>query len=565
MTESVDDNTDQANQSLSWRWLAGLMALNLIIYLQVLSFGVIDGWDDYLYFLDHSLLEQWPDADWSERLLTPEIGYPGPIPTLLYFGVHQLPPGLVEAAAHGLNLGFHLVNVVLVLMVGRRFLDSPLHARLAALLWSVHPLLAETVAWISNLKSVGMATAVLGAMLVWGRYLETPRPRYLVAAGLCLVAGLGFKPPAVVILPLLLALTLLLRPELLWRPATIGFSAITGAVTAAYLWVAREIHHEFIQEDGFAAGGLGLVETLERVGAAFRVQLENIFVPRELHPMYFADAVTTLEAALGLAALAGLVALTAWTWFKCRAAAAGLIFFWMNYLPHSGIEYLPRFTADTYMYLPLLGLLWAGLALFGRLEEVMVDRWSRVLKIGVVATVFAFSMLSFAQTARWSNPHTLWSPVLEEFPEQYPPYHMVGQVYFDEGEYEDAVKFFEAGLPYYQDVAGDRIMALGYALERSGRPAEALDHMVKVLSGHYVDGDFVEPAEADQYTLYLVMTYELSLPEEADRRGEVLDAARSVLEAGDLEADHARSVAEYLEEHDEPDLAQQFRDHAQRR
>lgn len=558
--DSNDDAPGGAKAPISGWWIAlAVVAVNLLVYGQVLWFEAIDGWDDYLYFFDHHLLHHWPEAGWSERLLTPEIGYPGPIPTLLYFLVHRLPEALVFPAAHGLNLLLHLVNLGLVYVVGKRLLQSRRAAWVVAVLWSVHPLLAETIAWISNLKSVGMATAMLAALWVWMRFLEAPKTRYLVAAGVLLVVGLGFKPPAVVLLPLLLGVALVRKPQVVWRLRTIVFSVVTGVFTAVYLWIARRIHHGFIQEDGYAATAGGLWPTMERMGGAFFVQMRNIVYPHELHPMYFPGEVGGGQVIVGWAALLGLVGCTVWAVVKCRDAAPGLVVFWMTYLPHSGLEYLPRFTADTYMYLPLLGLLWSACAVVRRVPPSVAKRWGRAAKIAFVAAVVALAVVAFFQTARWANSSTLWKPLLQDHPDQYEPYHLVGEIYFSRGDYDEAVQIYEAGMEHFSDAAGDRAMALARALEMAGRPGEARDHMVRILAGEFPRSD-----SAASYAMYLMVSYELSVPPPGQGREEIVAAALEVLDRGELEASHAEHGARYFRDQGEEKLAQIYEDYAQR-
>lgn len=172
--ESVLAMSEPSSKSRHF-YLAILLGVTVLIYAQVLRFGLISGWDDKLYFMSHSLLEGWPEASWRDRLLTPELGYPSPLPTAIYFLLHRLPEATAVALAHGVNLIFHLINVCLAFAVARRFLPRLSQAFGATLIWAVHPVLAESVAWITNLKSLGMATAVLAAIWVWDRYLQSRR------------------------------------------------------------------------------------------------------------------------------------------------------------------------------------------------------------------------------------------------------------------------------------------------------------------------------------------------------------------------------------------------------
>src|SRR5699024_3484390 len=152
-------------------------------------FGFFPVWDDSLYLLNRLAVTDWPAASWTQRILTPELGYPVPLPTLLYYLFRQLPPAWVVPAVHLLSLGFHLVNVLLLYQIAARWRGAPgrkadkpvglsnkscggcAPAFFAALLWAMHPFLVESVAWATNLKVVTLSTFLLGALAVWERHL----------------------------------------------------------------------------------------------------------------------------------------------------------------------------------------------------------------------------------------------------------------------------------------------------------------------------------------------------------------------------------------------------------
>lgn len=530
--------------------MAVLLGLSLLIYAQVVGFGIIGGWDDHYYFVERELLDSWWSATLWERVFTPDIGYPSAIPTFLYVLLRDS-----QALVHGLVLLFHLLNVALVYQVGRRWLNNDAAAFSVGLLWAAHPVLAESVAWITNLKSVGAATCALAVLLLWRRYLDEPRGIYLIAAFGLFIMGLGFKPLAVMIMPLLVGLTVLERPELLRRPLFLIFTAIGGVLTLAYLQIANQMHRDLIVEiAGFQPENTGLDDTLERIGGAFFVQLRNIFAPLELHPMYFSSQMTTATVAIGWAALILLLLYSGWTFFRCRPASSGMLFFWLSYLPSSGVEFMPRFTADTYTYLPLFGLLWSAAALALSREWFASEKHQQLGRFALIAMAVVFSLLSFMQVARWENSETLWPPVLLDNPTDYVPYHMVAQSYYARGEYEKAARVWQEGVQYYSDPGGDRIMGLAMALEKAGRPDQALLHMIRILRG-----DFPKPERAESFTLYLLVQYELPLPEAAEDRQLLLRAAETQISNPEIVGEAAQQAAEYFIGQGEEGVARLFK------
>src|SRR5690554_5579042 len=78
-----------------------LILITVAIYWKVFSFGIMDTWDDNLFFLNRPELQDWWGASWYERIVTPRIGYPIPIPTVLYVLCQSFPGEWVLPVSHG--------------------------------------------------------------------------------------------------------------------------------------------------------------------------------------------------------------------------------------------------------------------------------------------------------------------------------------------------------------------------------------------------------------------------------------------------------------------------------
>ena len=106
--------------------------------------------------------------------------------------------GLDPVGYHAVNLALHLANTLLVFGVLRLLSGSLAAAAAGSLLFGVHPLHVESVAWIAERKDVLSAFFFLGALGAYLRHLGGTRRRawYLLALGL-LAASLLAKPMGV--------------------------------------------------------------------------------------------------------------------------------------------------------------------------------------------------------------------------------------------------------------------------------------------------------------------------------------------------------------------------------
>jgi|GEM_PF-5440359 len=144
----------------------------------------------------------------------------------------------------------------------------------------------------------------------------------------------------------------------------------------------------------------------------------------------------------------------------------------VTYAPASGFIYLPRGTADTYMYLPLLGVVGVAASILARTGS-LGDRIRRPLfYVFVPALVVTLALTSGLQAQRWSNPVRLWKPMIKAYPQYDKPYRSLGTAYFSAGEYDRAVDVFERGIEAMQR-RNSIPLAYPRALVETGRIEEA--------------------------------------------------------------------------------------------
>ena len=279
--------------------LLGLVVLSAGIYHAVGTFGVQAGWDDPTFVFDRSELRDWWAASWRQRLLTPRIGYPMPVPTFLHYLVGRLPEPWMVGIAHLMNLVFHLINVCLAGLLARRLLGSAGAALAVAALWAAHPLLVESVAWLTNLKTVTFATFFLGATLVWLRHLR--QPGLLSAAGVVglYILALGCRPEAVVAGPFWAVLAALRGRERLGQRLVWGPIAACVLVALVYVPVAQMGHQRLIESDpSHQLLQVSILERLTRMSTALFLQLRHVVWPIDLQPSYLPDQIASMGCSI---------------------------------------------------------------------------------------------------------------------------------------------------------------------------------------------------------------------------------------------------------------------------
>lgn len=538
-------------------WLA--VALVVVVYLKVAGLGLIFGWDDELYLLGRPEVVDWFSATWRQRLLTPDLGYPVPLPTFLEYLLMQLPGGVRLAAAHLTNLTFHAANTALAYLLAREWLRGRRAAFFAATIWALHPLTVESVAWLTDLKQVTLGTFALGAMWVWQRHLaesgkagEPDCRNGLAASGdlgpdtsaspgswtpgvwwrplatvLLVLAALGCRPEAVVIGPALvvqtaLAGTVRFREARIWAPI-----AAVAVLSMAYLPLALTGQSAVLSGANDARVlDLAPGERLLRMGTALGLNLWHVLWPVELHPYYPSDWEGWVVGAWAGALLyPALLAATWWTVRRRPGAGHGWVLWWLFWAPASGIVYLPRYTADTYMYLPLLGLVVVAV---GLAERRLEGAGRRLQVAAVAAAVLVGGLLAWRtsdQIERWETTETLYAPVVERYPDRYIPTSILAWYYNKTEQWERAAQMVREHVGVFFD-RGLLPQGLLEGFEHTGEPGYA----VRVAIDAHTDRFRGSPEpRLGVYLVWLIVKHGVPVPEDpTDRRIVAREAAQAV-------------------------------------
>jgi hypothetical protein len=491
-----------------------LVVVVAAVYARSVGFGQLYGFDDQTYLFNRPEVEHWWAATWWQRLTTPSTGYGIPVPTFIYAHLRWLFPDLYVHTVHALSVVLHTLNVVLVFALTRRW-STPRVALVVAAIWGLHPVQVESVAWATNVKNLLYAGGILGAVLVWDRYLvdRGDGMSHRRAAGLVTVLyfiALGSRPEAVS-MPLFLAVATLARNRD-WRAlAELRFVAgIQVLVAAVYLPTALAGQAAVV--DGLGSASIGA--RLLRIAAAFQVSVSHLAFPFGLDPAYYLRPETaTLRGVTGGVAIVATLLVGVGLFVRRRwQLLAGFAFAAVAYLPYSQIYRIPRLTADTYLYLPSIGAIFAAVVaarqLVGRRLPADAGRARRAIVAAAIGVAAILGVATHTQLGRWRNPVTLWKPVLADEPRVWRPYTHLAEGYMKRGDWEQAAGVLEAGLPIFRKSAFyPEFMPM--VVERVGHPRKAWELAVEALRRD-------RSPEPFHYQVYLglLVRHDLALPDD---------------------------------------------------
>jgi Flp pilus assembly protein TadD len=399
--------------------------------------------------------------------------------------------GLNPAGYHWVNILLHVANAFLVWRVLSR-LEVP-GSWLAAIIFALHPVQVESVAWISEVKNLLMGFFFLQTVLAWIKYIEArgqPRTVFYFAAVLFYFFALAAKSTACT-LPAALLLIFWLKKKPIDRQAIFSIAPfVLLALGAGLIAIWWEKYHQGTRV-------LVSLAPLERILIASRAiwfYLGKLFWPSNLtfiYPQWKID-VSDPGAYIWLAVT---VALIVFVYFARRllgrGVEVGLLFFAATLSPLLGfiMLYTFRYTfvADHYQYLACIGpiaLVSAGFTrIVDRIQTAQWIAWSAGL-----AAVACLGVLTFRQSRMYRDLETLWRTTISKDPNSWIAYNNLGVVQVEKGNLDVAIDAYHRSLQLHPEYP-EALYNLGSALLQKGETDKAIELCEEALKLQPTDVD----------------------------------------------------------------------------
>jgi tetratricopeptide (TPR) repeat protein len=451
-------------------------------------YGFVGGWDDGPLIYANALVNT-PDASAVVNAWRgPHARMYIPMVYTTWWGLAQVArvpgePALSEGSLdprvfHVANVLVHTISALLVFGILRRLVPSAAAAACAgALLFALHPLQVEPVAWATGMKDLLCGVLSLAALLLHVR-VRTNADAGAVAAKRRRVEGQ-------------LATTFLIL-ALLAKPAAVVVPAIAFVID----WLLLGRHWKRAATALVPWFGLAVLFML--ISRDAQPTPEIPAPPLVARPLIAADALGFYLAKLAWPAKLGIdyglrpdVIVTTYWWLLTLAVAAAALLsrrrwviaaaliFAIGVAPVLGLtpfvfQWLST-VADRYVYLSMLGAAVAVAFLLARFPQPAV-------KIVCAGLLIALAARSYVQAGVWRNLETLARHALEINPRSPAGHNFVGYVLFDRGDVGGALNHFESAVaeaPKYP-AARDNLVAALVATGQLGRAADVLEETIEL-------------------------------------------------------------------------------------
>ena len=463
-----------------------LIVATLAVFWQVNQYDFIN-FDDNVYVTENSHIQSGITIDgfrWAFSTTYAEFWHPLTWLSLIFdYQLH----GLNAGGYHLTNLILHIMSALLLFWLFNRMTGAIWRSAFVAVLFALHPLHVESVAWIAERKDVLSAFFWMLTLCLYVYYTEKPVIRRYLPVLLCFACALMSKP-MVITLPIVMILLdywplgrlqsqkiganltdVVPVPTNYGRQKTkskkgalkknisppndqkLSEPKIAGIIP---LWQLREKAPFFIFLAVFsiitlyaqykpAVKHFPLGSRIANASVSFVTYLAKTLWPHELAVFYpFSDQLPVWQV-LGAALLILVVSTAVIVMLKrLPYLFVGWLWYAITLLPVIGIVQVGNHAmADRYTYLPLIGisimLAW-GIPFLIKCEEL---RKIILFPAGVVSLAI-LSFLTWQQCGYWKNSITLFEHTLQVTKNNDLAHYNLGLALKDQGRMEEALSEF---------------------------------------------------------------------------------------------------------------------------
>jgi Tfp pilus assembly protein PilF len=477
---------DRQRLRLSLALAAVLAAVTIAVYAPVRQCGFVN-YDDNVYVTENPEITQGltpGNLAWSLTAFVNGNWHPV---TLVSHMLDVDLFGLDAAGHHEMSLACHIVNVLLLFWLLAATTLRPWPSVLVAALFAVHPLNVQTVAWISERKSLLSTGFWLAALLAHARYRRAPNGARYLLVGVFAALALAAKPMAVT-LPLTLVLVdvwpLAVRPNgrrwvLPSDVRELGPVLLLAGVCGVLTLLAQHAAKAIQSVTDFTVPvrvGNAVVSYAWYLKAMFWPSGLAVFYP---HPM---DSQSFGEIAASFLVLAVICAAVIAKSRRFPAVAMGWWWYVGTLLPVAGlVQVSAQAYADRYAYVPLIGIFVIVAFTAVRLTETRSVYWQRAAGVVCAIWIAGLSVATRAELRYWRDSVSLFQRAIDVVPANALAHNNLGMALVDQQKIAEALAHFERAVAI-APMDTDARSNLGNALRALGRPADAVQAYAEALA-----------------------------------------------------------------------------------
>ncbi len=462
-------------------FIVGMALLCFATYGESLGNNFVNFDDDILIYENPIVWEITPSTVWQAfTSYDPELYIPL---TFLTYQTDYLLGGGKPFMFHLGNLLLHTANALLVTWLVHLLWRRAFLAAFCGLIFAVHPLHTEAVAWASARKDVLFAFFFLSSLIAYARYKQKGSVDLYWICLVCFLLSLLSKVTAVTLPVLLVAIDWLQKRRLLhdWEEK-IPFFVFSAVFTV--IAILGKTHM------------LGVSSTHDKILMAFKsvtFYVEKLFHPVHLAVIYpFSEHISLQSLAfwphVALTCLA--CSLAAATIHRTRTIAFCTLFFLVTVAPtflnfaKAGEIFV---ASDRYAYIPSIGVFVLAGFVLQHLWNVAL--WGKVTAVAVTAAlVLTLSPMARLQAQKWKDDEVFFSHALAMQPNSAISHNNYANALVKKERYGAAVREYRTAIALKPDMVRP-YANLVLALSKDGKMEEAFTTLAEAMNRFPENGE----------------------------------------------------------------------------
>jgi tetratricopeptide (TPR) repeat protein len=432
-----------------------ILIITAIVFIKTL-FNGFTNWDDDVYILNNNFIR---DFSWGGiyKIMFSYTGLGGTRLTILNFLFDYHFWKLNPFPYHLENLIFHLLNTSLIFVLVKKLTNKNIVAAITAVLFAVHPMHVESVAWISERKDVLYTFFFLLSLLSYNKYLKnTKKLQWLLLSFLGFFLSWHSKISAASLPFILLLFDYYYSRKFNYK---LVLEKLPFFLLLIY-YLTNIFNFETVSGGNFHhyTQSFSFFDRIFMAGYSMGFYLLKFIAPIDLYavhpyPVKIAGSLPAVYyiSTVIVTIIFSLVLFLLYKYKKSRKEIVfGLLFFlttismFLHIIPIKGVIIV----ADRYSYLPYTGLFLLIGIFFDHIisNEKLKGSLKKLTALVLILIVTILSVLSFIRTFAWKDSMTLFSDVIKKNPMVEQAYNNRANAKQQMGDYKGAMEDYNKSI-----------------------------------------------------------------------------------------------------------------------
>jgi protein O-mannosyl-transferase len=380
---------------------------------------------------------------------------------------------------HARSVILHAINAILVYFLAILIFNKKISLA-ASLLFLVHPINTEAVSWISAWIYLALTLFTLLVTIAFLLYRKTGQKVFMVLAiAICSIYILFFTDNWVFTIPIIVIVVdqLLVERKINLKVVKNYLPLLALGGFHAFYLLATSLEERISNLKNLYYNDVSdATPFIQRVPYTAYMTWKQYIWPKDLTIYHEGYVISEQLFALMVVSTIILSSLIIYFLFKSKPVAGLMSLLWISTLPSFSPIPVAWLMADRYLYRgSMFFCMLLALTLY-YLENKY--KLSNFLKVGAATFLLAYSVRTIYRNTDWQSDKNLWNSTLRVAPYSARVYNNLGDVYFKERDFQQAIKHFQIALQLKPDFA-DVVHNLGYTYLELGNFDLAREYLIK--------------------------------------------------------------------------------------